>query len=113
MEYLGLLLAMSGAPGDQSPIGMFGPLVIMVLIFYFLLIRPQQRREKERQALLAGVKSGDKVIFGGGIIGIVSNATDKTLTIKVAEKVKVDVVRGAVTQVIGKGEEVPADVPQR
>ena len=109
------IVAMAGGGGAQepSPIGMMGPIVIMIAIFYFLLIRPQQRREKERRALLAAVKSGDKVLFGGGMIGVVTNASENTLTIKIADKVKVDVIRGAVTQVLGKEDEIPADVPQR
>lgn len=110
------LVAMAGGGGapdqQQSPVFMFGWLGLMILIFYFILIRPQQRREKERRALLAAVKSGDRVLFGGGLIGTVTNATEKTFTIKVADKVKIDVIRGAVTQVLGKDEEVPADVPQ-
>ncbi len=115
MDILFSVFAMAGggAAEEQSPIYMFGPLMLMVLIFYFLLIRPQQRREKERRALLAAVKTGDKVLFGGGLIGVVSNASDNTLTIKIADKVKVDVIRGAVTQVLNKGEDIPADVPQR
>lgn len=108
-----LAMAGGGAGQEPSPLGMMGPIVIMVAIFYFLLIRPQQRREKERRALLAAVKSGDKVLFGGGLIGVVTNASDNTLTIKIADKVKVDVVRGAVTQVLGKEDEIPADLPQR
>ncbi len=106
------MLAMGGgAAEEQSPMFMFGWLALMILIFYFILIRPQQRREKERRALLSAVKSGDKVLFGGGLIGVVTNVADKTFTIKVADKVKVDVVRSAVTQVLDKGE-VPDEVPQ-
>lgn len=115
MDILLTVLAMAGggAAEEQSPIYMFGPLILMVLIFYFLLIRPQQRREKERREMINKVKTGDRVLFGGGLIGVVSNAQENTLTIKIADKVKVDVVRGAVTQVLGKGDDVPADVPQR
>lgn len=111
-----ITFAMAGQGGpenQQSPVFMFGWLALMILIFYFILIRPQQRREKERRALLAAVKSGDKVLFGGGLLGTVTNVTDKTFTIKVADKVKVDVVRSAVTQVLDKGGDVPDDVPQR
>lgn len=108
-------LAMAGGGGapeqQQSPVFMFGWLALMIMIFYFILIRPQQRREKERRALLSAVKSGDRVLFSGGMIGTVTNATEKTFTIKVADKVKVDVIRGAVTQVLGKGEDVPAELP--
>jgi preprotein translocase subunit YajC len=97
-----------GAP-QQSPVFMFGWLAIMIAIFYLMLIRPQRRKEKERQALLQAVKTGDRVLFGGGIIGIVANVKEKTLVIKVAEKTKLEVLRGAVSQVLGSGE-LPADV---
>ena len=111
------ILAMGPPPGGatgapaQSPMFMFGWLAIMIAMFYFMLIRPQRRREKERQALLAAVKSGDRVLFGGGIIGIVANVKEKTLVVKVGDKMKLEVIRGAVTQVLEKGE-LPADVDQ-
>jgi len=102
-------LAMAGAPGGQggqggSPGFMIGWLVLMVGIFYFMLIRPQQRQAKERRALLENIKSGDRVIFSGGIIGIVTNVKDKILVVKIADNVKVDVIRGAVSQVLAKDE---------
>ena len=61
-------------------------------------------REKERQALLASVKTGDRVLFAGGFLGTVSNVKEKTLTVKIAEGVKVEIARGAVAQVLEKGE---------
>lgn len=100
-----------GAANQQSPIFMFGWLAIMLALFYVMLIRPQRRREKERQELLAKIKSGDRVLFSGGIIGIVANVKDKTYVIKVGEKTKFEVVRGAVTQVLDKGD-LPSDVDQ-
>lgn len=90
----------------QSPIAQFFPLIIMVVIFYFLLLRPQQRKEKERRAMLAQVKTGDRVVFGGGLIGVVSNTAERKLTIKVAENVKVDVLRGAVTNVLAPDDDL-------
>lgn len=110
------LLAMAnpgGPENQQSPAFMFGWLALMILIFYFILIRPQQRREKERRALLAAVKTGDRVLFGGGLIGVVTNATEKTFTIKICDKVKVDVIRAAVTQVLVKGDDLPDNVDQK
>jgi preprotein translocase subunit YajC len=99
-----------GAGGQQqSPAFMIGWLVLMVGIFYFMMIRPQQRREKERRALLDAVKSGDRVIFSGGMLGMVTNVKDKILVIKIAENVKVEVVRSAVAQVLGKDEEPAAE----
>lgn len=110
------ILAMAPPPGGsgqpaQSPMFMFGWLAIMIALFYFMLIRPQRRREKERQQLLSAIKSGDRVLFSGGIIGIVANVKEKTYVIKVGDKTKLEVVRGAVTQVLAKGE-LPADVDQ-
>jgi len=116
MMNLPLILSMappaggSGQPA-QSPVFMFGWLAIMIALFYFMLIRPQRRKEKERQQLLSAIKTGDRVLFGGGLIGIVANVKEKTYVIKVADKVKVEVVRGAVSQVLDKGE-LPADVDQ-
>ncbi len=110
-----LFLAMAPTPAGgqnpQSPVFMFGWMAIMIALFYFMLIRPQRRREKERQALLSAVKSGDRVLFAGGIIGVVANVKEKTLVVKVGDKQKLEVIRGAVTQVLEKGE-LPADVDQ-
>ncbi|MDD2240499.1 MAG: preprotein translocase subunit YajC [Kiritimatiellae bacterium] len=103
-------LAMMGAPaggegaGQNSSIFMFVWLGLMVALFYFMLIRPQKRREKERQALLSAVKTGDRVLFGGGFLGVVANVKEKTLVVKIADNVKVEIVRGAVSQVLDKGE---------
>ena len=96
----------AGAGGAQgNPAFMIGWLVLMVGIFYFMMIRPQQRQAKERRALLDNIKSGDRVIFSGGMIGIVSNVKDKVLVVKIADNVKVEVIRGAVSQVLAKDEE--------
>jgi len=109
-----ITLAMAGAPGGAgggqgSPGFMIGWLVLMVGIFYFMLIRPQQRQAKERRALLDNVKSGDRVIFSGGMIGIVTNVKDKLLVVKIADNVKVEVIRGAISQVLAKDEEPAAE----
>lgn len=104
------VVAMMGAPGggegggQNSSIFMFVCLGLMVALFYFMLIRPQKRREKERQALLSAVKTGDRVLFGGGFLGVVANVKEKTLVVKIADNVKVEIVRGAVSQVLDKGE---------
>ena len=105
------VLAMAPAGGgqqQQSPLFMFGWLGIMLVIFYFMLIRPQQTRERERRKLLENIKSDDRVVFSGGIIGIVTNVKEKTFIIKIADNVKIEVSRGAVTQVLEKGE-TPGD----
>ena len=106
-------LAMGGTPGaagsqggQQSPYMMIGWVVIMLALFYFLLIRPQQRKEKERRNLIGSIKTGDKIIFGGGLIGIVANIKDNVFTVKIADNTKIDVLRGAVTRVIQKDEDL-------
>lgn len=113
-----LVMAMAapgGAAGgkQQSPMFMFVWLGIMIAIFYIMLIRPQQRREKARRALIASVKSGDRVLFGGGILGQVSNVKDKLLTVKVADNVKIEITRGSVSQVLGKGEQPAEEEPRK
>ena len=109
MSFIGIelnstLLTLAQA-GEQSSVFWFGWFGIMIAIFYFILIRPQQRREKERKALLSKIKTGDNVVFSGGIMGVVANVKDHVLSIRIADKVKIDVARGAVTQVVEKGAE--------
>ena len=105
--------AKGGQGGAQlSGIFMFVWLGLMIVLFYFMLIRPQKRREKERQALLAAVKTGDRVLFAGGLLGTVANVKEKTLVIKIADGVKVEVLRGAISQVLAKGEEPAEDKAQ-
>ena len=108
-----ITIGMGGMPGgagaqggQQSPYMMIGWVVIMLALFYFLLIRPQQRKEKERRNLISSVKTGDKIIFGGGLIGIVANIKDNVFTVKIADNTKIDVLRGAVTRVIQKDEDL-------
>ena len=107
-----MILAMAGPAGagpggqpQQSPVFMIGWLVLMMAVFYFILIRPQQRREKERRALIAAVKTGDHIVFSGGLMGVVANVKDKTLVVKIADNVKIEVARYAVSQVLEKGAE--------
>ena len=104
------LLAMAPSPAggaggaQQSSVFMFVWLGLMVALFYFMLIRPQKRREKERVALLNAVKTGDRVLFAGGFLGTVANVKEKTLIVKISDNVKVEIVRSSVSQVLDKGE---------
>jgi preprotein translocase subunit YajC len=113
MDTLHMILAMAppAGQGGQSPSQgfFFGWIAIMIAIFYVMIIRPQRRKDKERKDLLANIKSGDRVLFGGGIIGIVANVKEKTFTIKVGEKTKLEVLRGAVTQILDKSD-LPTDL---
>lgn len=101
------------APGKEgqgaSPFGMFVPMILIFGIFYFMLIRPQQRREKERRNMIANLKSGEKVLFCGGIIGTITNVKEHTFTVKIADNVKVEILRSAVNRVLEKGEKLDED----
>lgn len=101
----------SGGQGEQSPVFMLGWLAMMLFVFYFLMIRPQQRREKDRRAMMDNLKSGDRVVFAGGFIGIVTNVKERTFIIRIADNVKVEVARSSVSQVLAKDEE--PDSPAR
>ncbi len=76
------------------------PFVLMFAVFYFLLIRPQQKQQKARQAMLDGLKKGNKIITIGGIHGEIVEVKEDNLVIKIADKVEIKTTRGAVSQVI-------------
>jgi preprotein translocase subunit YajC len=100
------LIAM-GQPGQEGGGGIYSTLIMFAMIigiFYFLIIRPQQKRQKERQKLLDSVQKGDKVITVGGVHGVVEGVEDKTLLVKIADNVKVKFERSAISSVAGRGE---------
>ena len=106
------MAAPPAAEGEQAaPSGGFtiGWLVFMVAIFYFVMIRPQKRREKERKALISAVKAGERVLLSSGIIGEISNVKEKTLIVRIAENTKIEVLKSAVSQIIEKGD-IPEEV---
>jgi preprotein translocase subunit YajC len=85
--------------GQASPWGTFIMLGAIFAIFYFLMIRPQQKRQKQHREMLANLKKGDTVITGGGLIGKVTAITDSVLTLEVADRVRVKVLRSSVSNV--------------
>jgi preprotein translocase subunit YajC len=98
------MAAPQGEAGQGSPFGMMVPMLFIFAIFYFMLIRPQQRKEKERKKLIDELKTGERVMFSGGIIGTVTNVKDAVFVIKIADGVKIEVARGAVSKILEKGE---------
>ena len=96
------------APMGQSPMFPMGMIMLIFGIVIFMSFRSQRRRDKERQDLLKSVKSGDRVLFGGGIVGVISNVKERTYVVRVGDKVKMEILRGAVTSVI-RSEDLPAD----
>jgi preprotein translocase subunit YajC len=75
------------------------PFAFIFVIFYFLLIRPQQKRQKEHQRLLSDLKTGDKVITTSGIHGLIANVKDTTFLVKIADNVKIEVDKNAIASV--------------
>lgn len=97
-----------GGGGDAGGgLGAFLPLILMFGIFYFLLIRPQQKKAKAHKEMLAAVKKGDVIVTQGGIQGKVTGVTDAYLTVEIAEKVRVKVARGFISAKITAGEAPP------
>jgi preprotein translocase subunit YajC len=102
---LGLAFAMgtppggAGAPGGASAFMNIVPLVFMFAIFYFLLIRPQQKKAKEHKALLESLKKGDKVVTAGGVHGKVTALDDKIVTLEIANGVNVKINKGFIGNV--------------
>ncbi len=86
-------------PGGLAAFAQFVPLVAIFVIFYFLMIRPQQRRTKDHRAMLDAVKQGDEVVTGGGLIGRVTRIKDDELEVEVAPTVKLRVVKGTLSEV--------------
>lgn len=83
-----------------------GPLILMFVIFYFLLIRPQQKKQKQHQALLAALKPRDKVVTNSGLVGEVIALKDKTLTLRCGES-KLEVLKSAVAEVFERAQPQP------
>jgi preprotein translocase subunit YajC len=101
---LELLFAMApqggeGGGGLISTLIMFGAIF---LIFYFMIIRPQQKRAKERDKLLSNLEKGDKVVTNGGIHGVIAGLEEKTALLQVSDNVKLKIDRSAITTVLAK-----------
>ena len=96
-----------GGLGDLFANGLFLPLLI-IPIFYFLVFRPQQQKERERQDMLSKIRRGDSVVVGGGIVGKVNRVRDDDalIDVEIAKGTIVQVLRSAVTDVRAKGEPV-------
>lgn len=95
-----LILAQTKPGGNANPLG--SPLImlgLMVVMFYFLIIRPQQRQRKEQQARIAALQTGDKVVTTAGIHGIVHNIKEHTVVVKVAEGTMIEFDKPAITVV--------------
>jgi len=90
------------SPG-QNPaggIGFFVPLIFIFIIMYFVMIRPQKKRQQQQQNLIASLKTGDRVVTNAGIHGLISNVKENTVLVKVADNVKIEMDKSAITTVL-------------
>jgi len=95
-----LAFAAPTQPGAAPPSWMnFVPIVAMVAVFYFLLIRPMQKRQKDHARMVETLKPGDKVVCAGGLHATVVGVTDSTVQVRIADQVRVDVEKASVTSV--------------
>ncbi len=103
------ILAQATAPQTgqpQQPVWMtFAPMILLVIVFYFILIRPQQQRAKQQVKLIANLKSGDKVVTAAGIIGVVITVKDQTVSLRSADA-KMEVTKSSVTEILEGGDAV-------
>ena len=80
--------------------GMLVPMLLILAIFYFMMIRPQQRKEKERRKMIDELRAGAKIVFAGGLMGTIQEATEKTFKVEIAPNTVIEIARSSVTSVI-------------
>ena len=92
---------------DSAGIGQFIPLILIFVIFYFFLIRPQQKKVKEHRAMVESLKKGDKVVTSGGITGTISRVIDnEKVEVEIADNVTVEIIRGTGIQSLMNSQEI-------
>ena len=94
--------------GGAGGIASFIPLILIFAVFYFMLIRPQQKQAKQKQVFLNELKNGEKVVTTGGIHGTITGLTDTVVTLEIADKVRIKVTRNSIGSPLNKDGSVPA-----
>lgn len=105
---LGAILLQAPPAGQPSPFGFLLPMVVIFAIFYFLLIRPQTKRQREHEDMLKKLEKGDRVVTSGGTHGVVVGVTDDVLTLEIGaagQKIRVKQDRSRIDRLVGKGGE--------
>ncbi len=92
----------TGGGGQGGGFGAFVPLILMFAIFYFLLIRPQQKKAKDHKAMIANIKKGDAVVSSGGLHGVITGLKDDVVTMEIAPKIRVKVSRGSIAGLLSR-----------
>lgn len=91
------------APAAPNPLFQFAPLVILIVIFYFMLIRPQMKRNKEHRQMLGALAKGDEIVTTGGLAGRINGIGEVYLTVEIAPGVEIKVQKSAISSVLPKG----------
>ena len=103
MNFLAYAMGTGGSGGGQGgSFGAFVPLILMFAIFYFLLIRPQQKKAKQHREMISAVKKGDRVVSSGGLHGVITGLTDDVVTMEIAPKIRVKVSRGSIAGLLSR-----------
>lgn len=84
--------------------GQLLPIILMFVVFYFLLIRPQQKKAKDHQTMLSNLKRGDDIVTTGGLLGKITGLNDRTVTVEVAEKIRLRILRSHIAGKQSEGE---------
>jgi preprotein translocase subunit YajC len=99
-----ILFAQTAAPGPGGGLLGFVPFIFIFVIMYFVLLRPQMKRQKDQQRLVSALKTGDRVVTNAGIHGLISNVKETTVIVKVADNVKIEMEKSAVATVLKSAE---------
>ena len=105
--------AAGGSAGGFEMLTSIAPFILVFIVMWFLLIRPQQKKQKEHRSMVAALKRGDRVVTNGGIYGQVSHVADDHLMVEIADGVKIKIVRDAVAAVPGKPEPVKKEKEEK
>ena len=97
----------AAAPAGMASLAQFVPLILIFIVFYFLLIRPQQKKAKEHQNYLSNLKKGDKVITSGGIFGQIAGIADNVVTLEIADDVRIKVSRSSIAGSASEAQQAP------
>jgi preprotein translocase subunit YajC len=96
-------MAQDGAADAPSMLGTFIPLILIIVIFWFLLIRPQMKRNKQHRELVSGLSAGDEVVTAGGLLGRITEVGESFVSVKLTDGVEVKLQKHSVAQVVPKG----------
>lgn len=98
-----------GGGGFEGLIAMLPPLIILLLLYQFMIVRPQRARQRSHEDMLQSLKNGDKVITNGGIYGTVTDVNDQIIQVRIADSVKINVSRSAISALQESKKEIPKE----